>query len=543
MYRILVVDNEAYVVESVIFYLESQEDLNAEIHGCFSALEACSIMERMRVDVLISDIRMPGMDGLQLQQRVLENWPHCRTLFLTGYPDFDYIQQAMRHGACGYLLKTEGKDAIIATVRRTLEALEETEKQEAEALKKARLEELVDSMRDQFFASLLQGVHSDEEIKTALASMQTTLDATQPVLLCIGREDLTENRLKWSEEASLLGVKELIEHEMEPYYRCYGTVYQAGSVAWLMQPRRDHASAWKHASLYLNETIEAGQKKCRLLLGRTISFALAAEVCPWPQLGDKRIRLENMLYGARGREAILIEAPVTEKAAMSSEWINREMERIDYLNTCMEMGSRQEFFQALEQIISAAGQLPEEGSAAIRLEIMGRMAVMLTGQMNRWNFWPEVGKKMDTSVLYGGLWRMPFQQAMGLLSQMADVIFEIKAQQMITSDADMVQRLHWMIEQNLGGDLSLPRLGELVGMNPYYMARCYQQITGDRLTNYISNVRMERAKKLIEEGNMLHRDIARVIGFGSEQAFNRFFKKMSGVAPRDWREKCRNGKQ
>ncbi len=541
MYRILVVDNEAYIVESVIFYLESQEDLNVEVHGCFSATEACSIMERMRVDVLISDIRMPGMDGLQLQKRVLENWPHCRTLFLTGYPDFDYIQQAMRNGACGYLLKTEGKDAIIQTVRQTLEALEQEEKREAEALSKERLEELLVSMRDQFFVSLLQGAHSDEEIQSTFASMQMDLDADQPVLLCIGKEDAMESQRKWVEEASLQGVKQMIEHAMEPYYRCYGTVYQPGSIAWFMQPKRDNTAAWKHASLYLNETIEAGQTKCRLLLDRTISFALAEDVCQWQQISDKRIRLETMLYGARGKEAILIETPATEKAEMTSEWINKEIERIDYLYVCIENGNRQEFFQTLEQIVDTVGKLPDDSKAYVQLEIMGRIAVMITSQLNRWNFWPELEKKTDTSVLFGGLWRMPFQQAMSLLSQISDAVFEIKTQKTITSDADMVQRLHWIIQQNLGGDLSLPHLGELVGMNPYYMARCYQQITGERLTNYISTVRIEHAKKLIEEGTMLHRDIAKVIGFGSEQAFNRFFKKMSGMAPRDWREKCRNG--
>lgn len=537
MYRILVVDNEAYVVESVMFYLENQADLDVELHGCFGASEACELMARMRIDVLISDIRMPEMDGLQLQKIVVDNWPHCRTLFLTGYPDFEYIQQAMRGGACDYLLKTEGRDAIVSAVKKIVARLDEQNAREVEDAKRTHLEGLATSMREMFFSSLLYDSKSNEEIRNAFASLETCLDASRPVLVCIARSDEGLAQSAWKENASMVGVKQMIEHAMEAHYRCLGLMYHQGWLAWLLQPRKDDPASWRYAGLYLNETIESLQQKCKLLMDVTISFAIAADVCSWEEVCRKRQCLENLLYSHIGQEAILIESSQKSSSSEPENKLDEELERMEYLAACLETSNRQEFYHTFDRLIRVSETISGDKKTRLRLEIVGRLAVMITAQLNRWDFWGVLESQVDLSPLYGRLWTMPFSEAVSHLARIADALFDIKAQRNIATDESMVSRLHWIIDQNLGGDLSLTRLGELLGMNPYYMARCYQQTTGEKLTSYIANVRFERARELIAGGGMIHRDIAKVIGFGSEQAFNRFFKKMSGMAPRDWREK------
>lgn len=541
MYRVLVVDNEAYVVESVMFYLENQSDLDIELYGCYGAAEACELMARMRVDMLISDIRMPEMDGLQLQRVVIDKWPHCRTLFLTGYSDFEYIQQAMRGGACDYLLKTEGRDAIINAVRKIVRLLDEQNAKEIEETRRTHLESLAVSMQETFLTSLLYGSKSYEEIRSACSSFETSLDISRPVLLCIAHSDEGSMQSAWRDNATMLSVKQMVEHAMEAHYRCYGLMYHQGWLAWLLQPLKDDPASWKYANLYLNETIESQQQKCKMLMDVAISFAIAADVCGWDELCSKRLNLENLLYSHIGQEAILIERVSRCEGSTPENKLDEEMERMDYLSVCLETSNRHEFYQTLDHIIRVVDSIAGEKKTRVRLEVLGRLAVMITAQLNRWDFWSALDSEIDMTPLFGRLWSMQFADAVSHLARVADAIFELKAQKNIAAGADMVSRLHWIVEQNLGGDLSLSRLGELLGMNPYYMARCYQQTVGEKLTSHISRVRFERAKELIAGGNMIHRDIAKAIGFGSEQAFNRFFKKMSGIAPREWKEKMQNG--
>ena len=124
MYRLLIVDNEHIVVDSLLCYFEKQQPDRLEVIGAYSAREALEIMEYAKVDILLTDIRMPVIDGLQLQKEVSQRWPWCRTIFLSGFSEFEYVQEALRGHAVDYLLKTEGNEAVMAVVLRTMEALD-----------------------------------------------------------------------------------------------------------------------------------------------------------------------------------------------------------------------------------------------------------------------------------------------------------------------------------------------------------------------------------------------------------------------------------
>ena len=118
IFHVLVVDDEPFIADSV-YHLLSQEE-NMEVYCAYSAAEALQVFAQMRIDLLISDIRMPEMDGLELLDRVNRCWPQCKCIFLTAYPQFDYLYQAMNQKAAGYLLKTETDAVLLQKVRETL---------------------------------------------------------------------------------------------------------------------------------------------------------------------------------------------------------------------------------------------------------------------------------------------------------------------------------------------------------------------------------------------------------------------------------------
>lgn len=120
IFHVLVVDDEPFIADSV-YHLLSQEE-NMEVYCAYSAAEALQVFAQMRIDLLISDIRMPEMDGLELLDRVNRCWPQCKCIFLTAYPQFDYLYQAMNQKAAGYLLKTETDAVLLQKVRETLDS-------------------------------------------------------------------------------------------------------------------------------------------------------------------------------------------------------------------------------------------------------------------------------------------------------------------------------------------------------------------------------------------------------------------------------------
>ena len=116
MFRLLIVDDEPFIADSIYEVISGINNPELDVYKAYSGREALEWMERARFDIVMTDIRMPDISGLQLMERIRESWPECRAIFLTGYNEFDYVYKAIQYKDTSYLLKTEGFEKIIETV-------------------------------------------------------------------------------------------------------------------------------------------------------------------------------------------------------------------------------------------------------------------------------------------------------------------------------------------------------------------------------------------------------------------------------------------
>ena len=124
MYRILIVDDEPIIVDGLynLFLYYTEPEL--EVHKAYSASQALSLLNELRIDIVLSDIKMPGMNGLEMLKEIQTRWPFCHVIFLSGYSEFEYIQSAMELGADSYVLKSQGDEAVLAAVQKSLSLLD-----------------------------------------------------------------------------------------------------------------------------------------------------------------------------------------------------------------------------------------------------------------------------------------------------------------------------------------------------------------------------------------------------------------------------------
>jgi two-component system response regulator YesN len=101
----------------------------------------------------------------------------------------------------------------------------------------------------------------------------------------------------------------------------------------------------------------------------------------------------------------------------------------------------------------------------------------------------------------------------------------------------LIDKVHGYIEAHLAEDLTLPTLAAQVNLNPSYFSRFYKQMTGGSLSDYIANVRNEKAKELLLDNKLKIQDIAMKAGYHSSMAFIRFFKKQNRITPQELRKK------
>lgn len=101
MYRLLIVDDESHVVDWLYELFRDIDHIEFDIYRAYSASSALLLMEKAKIDIVITDINMPRMNGLQLVEKIKTEWPECRVIFLTGYNEFEYAHKAIQNDAVG----------------------------------------------------------------------------------------------------------------------------------------------------------------------------------------------------------------------------------------------------------------------------------------------------------------------------------------------------------------------------------------------------------------------------------------------------------
>ena len=108
--RILIVDDDETVRLS---YLRSLAGARYNVAAVWDGTEALRAMEEQPFDVVLLDLRMPGMDGMSVLKAIKERWPESQVVIITGYPSLETVKDAIQTGACDYLSKPVGPDEII----------------------------------------------------------------------------------------------------------------------------------------------------------------------------------------------------------------------------------------------------------------------------------------------------------------------------------------------------------------------------------------------------------------------------------------------
>lgn len=146
----MVVEDEQYIREGILFLLSGLVE-SAQITSACDGIEAWEkITQSGRVpDILITDIRMPGMDGLQLIQQVRSHSSATKVIFISGYEDFAYAQQAIRLGAIGYVTKPIDQEELLHLVQSAMQAIQREDRLGRELeLRQSRRESPEQQMQD-----------------------------------------------------------------------------------------------------------------------------------------------------------------------------------------------------------------------------------------------------------------------------------------------------------------------------------------------------------------------------------------------------------
>ncbi|WP_223193027.1 response regulator transcription factor [Paenibacillus sedimenti] len=537
----LIVDDEEVITDG-LFEVFSQLKLGLDLYKAYSGAEALDWMNRTRVDIVLTDIRMPEMDGIELMNNIRSRWRHCKIVFLTGYNDFDYVYQAIQHPGVSYLLKSEGYDKIIKAITDAIAELENSLKfQHLIQQSKEKLTALETLAQGNYFRYLLLGTRAVGQLEVDFRQLGIALDPSLPVLVALGDLQRTNGNglhpsFAESQEAAL-AVKFLAESFLAERTSSLGVIDRYGDLVWLIQQKpgdgMDAGGAYPHTVTFLEGQFELMQQASKDSLGLTFAVTLCADPCDWNQLSAvyDRIRSQQHMRAGDGAQMVqTINVEMIETAALSRSL----REKAEALAVHLEGGRKEGFLAVLEMLTeSAFGDQRNVGP--ILLELYYTIALLLFSYINRW----ELHDKVGTNGLMQRDMHTSWQDSFEYLKETAETLFDLRLSGEKNRAAATIEKVRSYIEEHIGEDLSLVRLAGVIHFNPSYLSRLFKQECGVNLSEYMDEVRMEKAKELLKQDELKIAEVGARLGYETHHSFTRFFKKSTGVTPIEYRESLR----
>jgi len=429
--RILVADDEPIEREAMRVLVQRQLPDVQVVGEAATGRQAVELTEALRPDVVLMDIEMPGLNGLEALREIRERVPGVRCLIVSAYDYFHFARDALRLGAADYLLKPVGRDQMVEVLRRLERDLEqERQRRQEELRRKEQLHQLQPLAEAELAGRLIRGEAGPE---------------TERLLDLLG--------LRF--ESGLCMVIGLTEQSFGPEVTA-----------------AERAARTRHAYGYLGTLTHS---LCRCALGAEQAGTAPLLVELERSEDEYGTRLWSMELARRLRERVKEQTGVRVRIGVGGPGAGPPALGRSYQEALTAWR-----FEGPSEKVNHYGDLAAQG------ELSGDAA-----QPARWRPTPAV----------------------------------LRA----------VQRGQQFLRQHYAEELSLERVAREVALTPYYYGKIFSKVAGETVVDYLTRVRVEKAKRLLAESALSVKEACYAVGYNDPNYFSRVFKKITGQTPTEFR--------
>lgn len=526
MLKVVVADDEARVCKLVLLLAE-WDKLGMEVAGtAANGLEALELVKRHRPDILITDMRMPGLHGLELIQQAKAELPHLEIVIISGYAHFEYAQSAIKHGVGDYLLKPIQKAELNATLEKLgARCRERTESATAvEHLRETRREDL-DRLWDRLLGDL-----AERRLKAPSAEL---LREKYHVETGPGLFQMFLLKLDYEEAAFPPASIAIVQEKAEKIFRaavpplCHQMLlsfrppWGRGLLNFPAKHREGVRRALRDALNQLTAQQSLfGPIEFSLALGQPVAVpeALPDSLQSAYDVADERLTegAGRLLEGlpkpsALGEEKLLERYGRAIESAMETLRPEEAGAAADLLEqvSAQTPGVRG---KELHELVSSAGHL-----FVLRLGMEAREAVLQA-------FDRRLGQCARAAALFQCLRDLQRDQlALAAARQEREAIRPIRTAKQY-------------IQQHYASPITLEGVCAATGFSVSYFSAMFKKETGEGFAKYLTRVRIDRAKELLQQTGLPVADICAQVGYGDIKHFTQTFKKLTSLSPGQYRK-------
>ncbi|MBD3919411.1 response regulator [Paenibacillus sp. PR3] len=534
MCRILIVDDQYFA----LIGLRQGVDWSAlgvtDVRLAENVEQALECLQHHAVDLLISDIELPGRNGLDLLAWVEKHSPNTLTIMLTCHADFEYAQQALHHGAFQYLLKPVDYEQLKQVSCDALaEARTRKEQMKFEAIMqdyRGKWERQLPILIERFWQDILSqrtSLHNDSLHKSAETYGMDLHPSDRYILVLLGvdqwQQDFSARDEAIMEYALRNLAGELILHGLE------GVVLQdhAGLNLLIVYERNNNATVVntleRNCQRFLNE--------CERLLRCSVSIYISPLVMLQALIDAYVYVTESEHHNInRSRQVFTPDRSPFEKLSEQMQ-VAAPIQLFTEWATVLELGEFEELERRVNQWFSSIKK--DAWTKESHRQFIHGILFIIHSLLSKKGLSLNDSSKLKSLIEKDNYPRHSYALQTWTRECFYTIVQLLLASNCVSSS--VVTKIRIYIRLRINQDITREELASHVYLNPAYLSRMFKKETGLSLSDAIIQERIQEAKRLLEETEYKITDIAEQVGYTSLGSFSNLFKRMVGVTPQQYR--------
>ncbi len=529
MYRIMLADDEGIVIDSMTFLLNKEFGDDVVIESARSGRVVIELAESFRPDIAIMDIHMPGINGIEAMREIRKSNERIVFIIASAYDKFDYARDAIGLGVLEYLNKPVAKERFIEVIKKAMGVIDsEREKRSQDLLVKEKLETVVPVLESGLIYNLLTREHFREDIENYKNLLGIEEENAYMLAIVFGQEQ--EGNHMTNPVGVSVKVQEqsaMIRETVKGFFPGVVGSFIANKLPVLI-PVQGSGPDYNER-LLLHEKARYLMEKLKSVTGVAVRAGFGSVHSFSEAVYSYNEALESMIL-TQDQVSMTQDLPVRvgyeENYPVETEHeLFAAVQRGDRENTVLAAG------RYYDWMIGTYGDYPMD----IKLKVMEfvlwaeHLAYHNSGNTyefrSRADYLPTLLELEDFDQIR--------EWFTGKLAEACTWVTGRKERQ----TGSVVDKAKEFIDANYEQDISLDEVSRIVDISPFYFSKLFKEGTGTTFIEYLTNIRIQNARRLIDEGELSMKEIAQKVGYQDANYFSRTFKKNVGVTPTEYRDK------
>jgi len=540
----MVVEDEDLIRRGIIKSINWSELGFEIIAEASNGKEALEKIENNVPHVIMTDVRMPVMDGLELAKKVNEKFKNVKIVILSGFADFEIARSAIKFHVFEYLLKPTDKKKFIDTFKRLREQLDKEDREADNALHiRKKLNEGMAKLREEFLLNLVDGeVGPINMLKDRMDYLELDLSANNFTVAVLSIDGDMKNVLnEWKNDESLLAFSYVnIIVELLDVVNCGAVVANGIREIIIIFNFKEEENKYE----LLNSIVKNSITYISNLLFRGDSLSISAGIgLTYPNITEvyksykqAKKALEGKFF-KRDKQFFVYEECGNTEVSYERQWIKDYPEEANQIINDTVTGNVGKVRSSITLLFER--YIGEKLSSKFIKNYCYVLFFLLNASLSEFTEQEEIC----------GVLKTDFESQVASISTIHELreyvtgIFTQVAEQMNffrenggSSHRKIIDTVKEYIDKNYSRDISLEQLSKQVYLSPVYLSFLFKSVTGENYTDYLKKIRLEKAKELLRRVELKVYEVGNMVGYNDYKYFSIQFKKAYGISPTEYRD-------